>query len=67
MKMLLTSLALLFFAAAAGAQAPTAPGADSSRYAVAYVEVMPSKAAAFTEAFHKYRDASRGEPGFVAI
>jgi quinol monooxygenase YgiN len=67
MKILLTSLVVLSFAALAGAQAPPAPAADSSRYAVAYVEVMPSKASAFTDAFHKYRDASRGEPGFVAF
>lgn len=67
MKILLSSLVLLSFAAVAGAQAPPAPAADSSRYAVAYVEVMPSRVAAFNDALRKYRDASRGEAGFVAI
>jgi len=67
MKTFLTSIVLLSSIAVAGAQAPPAPAADSSRYAVAYVEIMPSRVAAFNDAFRKYRDASRGEPGYVAV
>ena len=67
MHILLSSFVLVFSASVALAQAPGAPSGDASRYAVAYVEVMPSKAAAFADAFRKYRDASRGEPGYGAV
>jgi quinol monooxygenase YgiN len=67
MNILLSSFVLLFAVSAALAQTPGAASGDATRYAVSYVEVMPSKASAFTDAFHKYRDASRGEAGFVAF
>lgn len=43
------------------AQAP----ADAARYAVSYVEVMPSARAAALAAFKPYRDTSRREDGYV--
>jgi quinol monooxygenase YgiN len=67
MHILLSSFVLVFSASVALTQAPSAPSGDASRYAVAYVEVMSSKAAAFTDAFRKYRDASRSEPGYGAV
>ena len=67
MKILYSSLALLSLSAVAAGQTPAAPAADASRYAVAYVEVMPSRSAAFNDALRKYRDASRGEAGYMAI
>ena len=56
-------LTLLISALAFGAQAP----ADTSFYAVSYVEVMPSSKAAAVSAFKQYRDASRKEEGFVRV
>ena len=38
---------------------------DSARYQVGYVSVGPSSAGAFRSALDQYRDASRGELGFV--
>src|SRR5712691_4101449 len=43
------------------AQAP----ADTARYAVSYVDVMPSARAAAVAAFKPYRDTSRREDGYV--
>jgi quinol monooxygenase YgiN len=44
-----------------GAQTP----ADTSLFAVVYVDVMPASKAAAVTAFKQYRDASRKEEGFV--
>jgi quinol monooxygenase YgiN len=41
--------------------------ADTVRYAVSYVEVMPSARAAAVAALKQYRDASRHEDGYVRI
>jgi len=38
---------------------------DSARYQIGYVSVGPSSVNAFRNAFDQYRDASRGELGFV--
>ena len=67
MRILLPSFVLLFSVSVALAQGQGAASADASRYAVAYVEVMPSRVAALTDAFHKYRDASRGEAGYGGV
>jgi quinol monooxygenase YgiN len=55
-------LTLLFSTLILGAQAPSA---DTSAYAVAYVDVMPASKTAAVNAFKQYRDASRKEEGFV--
>jgi quinol monooxygenase YgiN len=67
MKLIVSSFVLLLVASVASVQGQTTAAPDSVRYAVAYVEVMPSRAAAFSDAFKKYREASRGEPGFAAF
>jgi quinol monooxygenase YgiN len=41
--------------------------ADTSVYAVAYVEVMPASKGAAVSAFKQYREASRKEEGFVRL
>jgi quinol monooxygenase YgiN len=38
---------------------------NGSRYAVSYVELVPTAREALIAAFRQYRDASRGEPGYV--
>jgi len=54
-------LSLLLSTLILGAQAP----ADTSFYAVAYVDVAPASKAAAVAAFKQYRDLSRKEDGFV--
>jgi quinol monooxygenase YgiN len=46
-----------------GAQTP----ADTSLFAVAYVDVTPASKAAAVTALKQYRDASRKEEGFVRL
>ena len=41
--------------------------ADSARYAVAYVEVIPTSVPQATKGFQAYRQAAMGESGFVAF
>jgi len=67
MNIVRSAFVLLFSASIAFAQGQGPASADGPRYAVAYVEVVPSRAGAFTDAFHKYRDASRGEAGYVGF
>jgi quinol monooxygenase YgiN len=58
-------LRLLFLIATVilGAQAP----ADTTFFAVTYVEVMPASKATAVAAFRQYRDISRKEEGFVRM
>ena len=49
------------------AEMPAAAQSADTRYAVTYVEVMPSGRVAMTDAFARYRDAARNEPGFVSV
>jgi quinol monooxygenase YgiN len=64
--MLYTRLFLLCLASLVGSAATSAgQDIDATRYAVTYVEVIPSSAARTTDAFRRYRDASRQESGFV--
>lgn len=44
-----------------------AQAVDAARYAVTYVEVIPSGVAQATKAFQTYRQATSGEAGFAAI
>jgi quinol monooxygenase YgiN len=59
----------LLLACLAIAVASVAPGAaqdaDPTRYAVTYVDVVPSSASRAVDAFRRYRDASARETGFV--
>ena len=60
------TLALFCLAGLVGSAEPSlAQTADTARYAVAYVEVEPAAAARMVAAFRQYRDASRGESGYV--
>jgi quinol monooxygenase YgiN len=60
------TLALLCVAALVSrAELSLAQAADAARYAVAYVEIEPAAAARMVAAFRQYRDASRGETGYV--
>ncbi len=59
--LLLACLALVVVSVAPGA----AQDANPARYAVTYVEVVPSSASRAVDAFRRYRDASARETGFV--
>ena len=61
------SIALAALAAFASAATIYAQGADTARYAVAYVEVTPAGVPQATKAFQTYRQAAAGETGFVAF
>jgi len=61
------SVVLAALAALAAAATIHAQGADTARYAVAYVEVTPAGVPQATKAFHAYRQAASGEAGFVAF
>ena len=61
------SIALAALAALAPAAPIHAQGADTARYAVAYVEVTPAGVPQATKAFQTYRQAAAREPGFVAF
>jgi hypothetical protein len=59
-----TPILLLVLLAGLGATG-AAQDADATRYAVTYVEVMPSAAARAIDAFKRYREASTKESGFA--
>lgn len=46
-------------------QTQAQPSSDTARYAVSYIEVLPSARAAMVAALKQYRDASRREDGYV--
>jgi quinol monooxygenase YgiN len=58
-------LGLLMLAPSLGVQIQAQPSSDTARYAVSYVEVMPSARPAMVAALKQYRDASRPEDGYV--
>ena len=60
------SIALAALAVIGPAATIHAQGADTARYAVAYVEVTPASVAPATKALRTYRDAAARETGFVA-
>jgi quinol monooxygenase YgiN len=60
------TVALFCAAALMGLAGPAVTqSADAARYAVAYVEIVPAAAARMVAAFRQYRDASRGESGYI--
>ena len=61
------SIALAALAALAPAATIHAQGADTARYAVAYVEVTPTGVPQATKAFQAYRQALTGEIGFAGF
>ena len=61
------TLGLLMLASSLGVQLQAQPSPDTARYAVSYVEVMPSARAAMVAALKQYRDASRQEDGYVRV
>jgi quinol monooxygenase YgiN len=62
-----TLLGLLLLASSFGVQIQAQPSSDTARYAVSYVEVMPSARPAMVAALKQYRDASRQEDGYVRV
>jgi quinol monooxygenase YgiN len=50
-----------------GAQVPAQAPANTTLYAVSYVDVMPSARAAMVAALRQYRDVSRQEDGYVRV
>jgi len=60
-------IALAALAALAPAETLFAQGADTARYAVAYVEVTPAGVPQTTKAFQAYRQHVNGETGFIAV
>jgi len=62
------TVTVLFRAATLYVATPSfAQTADSARYAVAYVEVIPTSVPQATKGFLAYRQAAMGESGFVAF
>ena len=61
------TLGLLMLASSLGVQLQAQPSPDTARYAVSYVEVMPSARAAMVAALKQYREASRQEAGYVRV
>ena len=60
-------LGFLVFSSSVAVQLQAQTSADAARYAVSYVEVMPSARAAMVAALKQYREASRQEAGYVRV
>ena len=60
-------LAFLVLASSVTVQIQAQTSADAARYAVSYVEAMPSARAAMVAALKQYREASRQEAGYVRV
>jgi quinol monooxygenase YgiN len=65
--MLKVALALVVLTTVVGAQQSAPPPAPGPRFAVAYVEVMPSARKTLMTAVAAYREASRREDGYEQI
>ncbi len=61
-----TAIAIALVVGLTGSMLAQSNTPESARYQVAYVSVGPSSATAFRNAFDQYREASRGELGFVS-